>query len=127
MAWQGTEPQRLRTVKCGWSDWGGTNRLGGLSCHLGAHLTGRSKARTGRVDHGKAALEMLGLTIPGAPGWVPRDPGVLGTGWVRSSKVNRRVNRRVCELDVLGSDCPERRKACLEIRSSLRRPLCLRA
>nr|XP_055196841.1 putative caspase-16 isoform X2 [Nyctereutes procyonoides] len=37
------------------------------------------------------------------------------------------VNRRVCELDVLGPDCPERRKACLEIRSSLRRPLCLRA
>lgn len=66
---------------------------------------------------------MLGLTIPGAPGWVPRDPGVLGTGWVRSSQ----VNRRVCELDVLGPDCPERRKACLEIRSSLRRPLCLQA
>uniref|UniRef100_A0A8C0R813 Caspase-14-like n=1 Tax=Canis lupus dingo TaxID=286419 RepID=A0A8C0R813_CANLU len=37
------------------------------------------------------------------------------------------VNRRVCELDVLGPDCPERRKACLEIRSSLRRPLCLQA
>ncbi|XP_072607568.1 putative caspase-16 [Vulpes vulpes] len=43
------------------------------------------------------------------------------------TEVNRRVNRRVCELDVLGSDCPERRKACLEICSSLRRPLCLRA
>ncbi|XP_037671241.1 putative caspase-16 [Choloepus didactylus] len=37
------------------------------------------------------------------------------------------VNRRVCELDVLGPDCAERRKACLEIRSSLRRRLCLRA
>ncbi|XP_058142563.1 caspase-14-like isoform X2 [Dasypus novemcinctus] len=37
------------------------------------------------------------------------------------------VNRRVCELDVLGPDCAERRKACLELRSSLRRRLCLRA
>ncbi|KAF4015529.1 hypothetical protein G4228_007113 [Cervus hanglu yarkandensis] len=35
------------------------------------------------------------------------------------------VNRQVCELDVLGPDCDERRKACLEIRSSLRRRLCL--
>ncbi|XP_026636467.1 putative caspase-16, partial [Microtus ochrogaster] len=35
------------------------------------------------------------------------------------------VNRRVCELDVLGPDSDERRKACLEIRSSLRRRLCL--
>uniref|UniRef100_A0A8C6WB88 Caspase 16, apoptosis-related cysteine peptidase n=1 Tax=Nannospalax galili TaxID=1026970 RepID=A0A8C6WB88_NANGA len=34
------------------------------------------------------------------------------------------VNRRVCELDVLGPDCDEMRKACLEIRSSLRRRLC---
>lgn len=33
------------------------------------------------------------------------------------------VNRRVCEMDVLGPDCDERRKACLEIRSSLRRGL----
>ncbi|XP_021590567.3 caspase-14 [Ictidomys tridecemlineatus] len=37
------------------------------------------------------------------------------------------VNRRVCELDVLGPDCNELRKACLEIRSSLRRRLCLQA
>uniref|UniRef100_A0A8C3W2P3 Caspase family p20 domain-containing protein n=1 Tax=Catagonus wagneri TaxID=51154 RepID=A0A8C3W2P3_9CETA len=37
------------------------------------------------------------------------------------------VNRRVCELDVLGPDGDERRKACLEIRSSLRRRLCLQA
>lgn len=36
------------------------------------------------------------------------------------------VNRRVCELDVLGPDCDEPRKACLEIRSSLRRRLRLR-
>ncbi|XP_051035705.1 uncharacterized protein LOC127218764 [Phodopus roborovskii] len=35
------------------------------------------------------------------------------------------VNRRVCELDVLGPDSDELRKACLEIRSSLRRRLCL--
>nr|XP_048292312.1 caspase-14-like isoform X2 [Myodes glareolus] len=35
------------------------------------------------------------------------------------------VNRRVCELDLLGPDSDERRKACLEIRSSLRRRLCL--
>ncbi|XP_032317013.1 caspase-14 isoform X2 [Camelus ferus] len=35
------------------------------------------------------------------------------------------VNRQVCELEVLGPDCDERRKACLEIRSSLRRRLCL--
>uniref|UniRef100_A0AC11CRN5 Uncharacterized protein n=1 Tax=Ovis aries TaxID=9940 RepID=A0AC11CRN5_SHEEP len=35
------------------------------------------------------------------------------------------VNRQVCELDVLGPDCDERRKACLEIRSSLRHRLCL--
>ncbi|XP_051024065.1 putative caspase-16 [Acomys russatus] len=33
------------------------------------------------------------------------------------------VNRRVCELDVLGPDSNELRKACLEIRSSLRRRL----
>ena len=37
------------------------------------------------------------------------------------------VNRQVCELDVLGPDCEERRKACLEICSSLRRRLCLQA
>ncbi|XP_036166516.1 caspase-14-like [Myotis myotis] len=37
------------------------------------------------------------------------------------------VNRQVCELDVRGPDCNERRKACLEIRSSLRRRLCLQA
>ncbi|XP_044235095.1 caspase-14-like isoform X2 [Ursus americanus] len=37
------------------------------------------------------------------------------------------VNRRVCELEVLGPDCQERVKACLEIRSSLRRQLCLQA
>lgn len=37
------------------------------------------------------------------------------------------VNRQVCELDVLGPDSNERRKACLEIRSSLRRRLCLQA
>ncbi|XP_039741051.1 caspase-14-like isoform X2 [Pteropus medius] len=37
------------------------------------------------------------------------------------------VNRRVCELDVLGPDCDERRKACLEIHSSLRHRLCLQA
>ncbi|XP_059548868.1 caspase-14-like isoform X3 [Myotis daubentonii] len=37
------------------------------------------------------------------------------------------VNRQVCELDVLGPDCNERRKACLEIRSSLRLRLCLQA
>ncbi|VCW78718.1 unnamed protein product [Gulo gulo] len=37
------------------------------------------------------------------------------------------VNRRVCELEVLGPDGEKRRKACLEIRSSLRRRLCLRA
>ncbi|XP_004691854.1 PREDICTED: uncharacterized protein LOC101637327 [Condylura cristata] len=37
------------------------------------------------------------------------------------------VNRRVCEQDVLGPGCDERRKACLEIRSSLRRGLSLRA
>lgn len=36
-----------------------------------------------------------------------------------------KVNRQVCELDVLGPDCDDRRKACLEIRSSLRRRLCL--
>ncbi|KAL1780225.1 caspase-14-like isoform X1 [Sigmodon hispidus] len=35
------------------------------------------------------------------------------------------VNRRVCELDVLGPDSDELRKACLEIRSSLQRRLCL--
>uniref|UniRef100_A0A8C8T8M4 Caspase 16, apoptosis-related cysteine peptidase n=1 Tax=Peromyscus maniculatus bairdii TaxID=230844 RepID=A0A8C8T8M4_PERMB len=35
------------------------------------------------------------------------------------------VNRRVCELDVLGPDSDELRKVCLEIRSSLRRRLCL--
>ncbi|XP_074178905.1 caspase-9 isoform X3 [Rhinolophus sinicus] len=35
------------------------------------------------------------------------------------------VNRQVCELDVLGPDCDEPRKACLEIYSSLRRRLCL--
>ncbi|XP_074237801.1 uncharacterized protein LOC101040127 isoform X1 [Saimiri boliviensis] len=35
------------------------------------------------------------------------------------------VNRRVCEQDVLGPDCDEPRKACLEICSSLRRRLCL--
>ncbi|XP_066238861.1 putative caspase-16 isoform X3 [Saccopteryx leptura] len=37
------------------------------------------------------------------------------------------VNRQVCELDVLGPDCAERHKSCLEIRSSLRRRLCLQA
>ncbi|XP_037588215.1 caspase-14-like isoform X3 [Cebus imitator] len=37
------------------------------------------------------------------------------------------VNRRVCEQDVLGPDCDEPRKACLEICSSLRRRLCLQA
>ncbi|XP_006897552.1 PREDICTED: caspase-14 [Elephantulus edwardii] len=37
------------------------------------------------------------------------------------------VNRRVCALDVLGRDSEEPYKACLEIRSSLRRRLCLRA
>ncbi|KAM7149232.1 caspase-9-like isoform 3-T3 [Molossus nigricans] len=37
------------------------------------------------------------------------------------------VNRQVCELDVLGPDCDEHRKACLEICSSLRRRLCLQA
>nr|XP_004057200.2 caspase-14-like [Gorilla gorilla gorilla] len=37
------------------------------------------------------------------------------------------VNRRVCEQEVLGPDCDELRKACLEIRSSLRRRLCLQA
>lgn len=37
------------------------------------------------------------------------------------------VNRQICELDVLGPDCDERRKACLEIYSSLRRRLCLQA
>ncbi|XP_044088681.1 putative caspase-16 [Neovison vison] len=37
------------------------------------------------------------------------------------------VNRRVCELEVLGPDGQRRRKACLEIRSSLRRRLCLQA
>ncbi|KAM5198788.1 uncharacterized protein RBU33_013848 isoform 2-T2 [Hipposideros larvatus] len=37
------------------------------------------------------------------------------------------VNRQMCELDVLGPDCDERRKACLEIYSSLRRRLCLQA
>uniref|UniRef100_A0A8C5LG17 Caspase 16, apoptosis-related cysteine peptidase n=1 Tax=Jaculus jaculus TaxID=51337 RepID=A0A8C5LG17_JACJA len=31
-----------------------------------------------------------------------------------------KVNRRLCELDILGPDCDERRKTCLEIRSSLR-------
>ncbi|XP_060220044.1 uncharacterized protein LOC110545929 isoform X3 [Meriones unguiculatus] len=36
------------------------------------------------------------------------------------------VNRRVCELDVLGPDSEELRKACLEIRSSLRRGLRLK-
>ncbi|XP_053527513.1 putative caspase-16 isoform X4 [Artibeus jamaicensis] len=35
------------------------------------------------------------------------------------------VNRQVCELDVLGPNCDEHRKACLEIRSSLRHRLCL--
>ncbi|XP_052615181.1 caspase-14-like [Peromyscus californicus insignis] len=35
------------------------------------------------------------------------------------------VNRRVCELDVLGPDSDELRKVCLETRSSLRRRLCL--
>ncbi|XP_523278.4 uncharacterized protein CASP16 [Pan troglodytes] len=37
------------------------------------------------------------------------------------------VNRRMCEQEVLGPDCDELRKACLEIRSSLRRRLCLQA
>ncbi|KAG8506423.1 Caspase-14 [Galemys pyrenaicus] len=37
------------------------------------------------------------------------------------------VNRRVCEQDVLGPGSDERRKACLEVRSSLRRGLRLRA
>ncbi|XP_006874042.1 PREDICTED: caspase-14 [Chrysochloris asiatica] len=37
------------------------------------------------------------------------------------------VNRQVCELDVLGPDSDKPHKACLEIRSSLRRSLCLRA
>ncbi|XP_053410242.1 caspase-14-like isoform X2 [Nycticebus coucang] len=37
------------------------------------------------------------------------------------------VNRRICEQDVLGPDCDELRKACLEIRSSLRHRLCLQA
>ncbi|XP_072798654.1 putative caspase-16 [Vicugna pacos] len=37
------------------------------------------------------------------------------------------VNRQVCELEVLGPDSDERRKACLEIRSSLRRRLCLQS
>lgn len=37
------------------------------------------------------------------------------------------ANRQVCELDVLGPDSDELRKACLEIRSSLRRRLCLQA
>ncbi|XP_010601911.1 caspase-14 [Fukomys damarensis] len=37
------------------------------------------------------------------------------------------VNRRVCELDVLGPDSQAPRKACLEIRSSLRHRLCLQA
>ncbi|XP_054445110.1 caspase-2-like [Pteronotus mesoamericanus] len=35
------------------------------------------------------------------------------------------VNRQVCELDVLGPDCDEYRKTCLEIRSSLRHRLFL--
>uniref|UniRef100_A0A8C6MVM7 Caspase 16, apoptosis-related cysteine peptidase n=1 Tax=Mus spicilegus TaxID=10103 RepID=A0A8C6MVM7_MUSSI len=35
------------------------------------------------------------------------------------------VNRRVCELDVPGPDSDEMCKACLEIRSLLRRRLCL--
>lgn len=61
------------------------------------------------------------LKISLVPGWVPRVPGVLDTGCVWSSQ----VNRQVCELDVLGPDCDERRKACLEIYSSLRRRLCL--
>ncbi|KAK2509520.1 hypothetical protein MC885_004795 [Smutsia gigantea] len=37
------------------------------------------------------------------------------------------VNRQVCELNMLGPDSEEQRKACLEIRSSLRRRLCLQA
>uniref|UniRef100_H0WN97 Caspase 14 n=1 Tax=Otolemur garnettii TaxID=30611 RepID=H0WN97_OTOGA len=35
------------------------------------------------------------------------------------------VNRQICEHDVLGPDGDELRKACLEIRSSLRHRLCL--
>ncbi|XP_016050276.2 caspase-6 isoform X2 [Erinaceus europaeus] len=35
------------------------------------------------------------------------------------------VSRQVCALDVLGPDCSEPRKACPEVRSSLRRRLCL--
>ncbi|XP_053770379.2 putative caspase-16 [Desmodus rotundus] len=35
------------------------------------------------------------------------------------------VNRQMCALDVLGPDCDEHRKACLEIRSWLRHWLCL--
>lgn len=51
----------------------------------GAHLTGAGGSRLGlrgpvRANDGKAALEILGLTIHGAPGWVPRDLGVLGAG-----------------------------------------------
>ncbi|XP_003790870.1 caspase-14-like [Otolemur garnettii] len=37
------------------------------------------------------------------------------------------VNRQICEHDVLGPDGDELRKACLEIRSSLRHRLCLQA
>ena len=44
-----------------------------------------------------------------------------GTGRVWSSQ----VNRQMCALDVLGPDCDEHRKACLEIRSWLRHWLCL--
>uniref|UniRef100_A0A673ULL5 Caspase family p10 domain-containing protein n=1 Tax=Suricata suricatta TaxID=37032 RepID=A0A673ULL5_SURSU len=37
------------------------------------------------------------------------------------------VTRRVCDLEVLGPDGQERCRACPEVRSSLRRRLCLRA
>ncbi|XP_072490961.1 caspase-14-like isoform X3 [Notamacropus eugenii] len=36
------------------------------------------------------------------------------------------VNRKLCEMDVLGPDCDEIRKMNLEIRSSLRKRLCLK-
>ncbi|XP_068921548.1 putative caspase-16 [Petaurus breviceps papuanus] len=36
------------------------------------------------------------------------------------------VNRQLCEMDVLGPDCDEIRKMNLEIRSSLRKRLCLK-
>ncbi|XP_043832263.1 uncharacterized protein LOC122735068 [Dromiciops gliroides] len=36
------------------------------------------------------------------------------------------VNRRLCEMDVLGPDCDEIRKMNMEIRSSLRKRLCLK-